>query len=88
MYARNFAKNMDNNMLCYLTYCLGGIKEYLGYTVDFLWLIGVTLWNALIYIIWQPVRLYKYLAYIHEYEVKFQKEEHKRFVKLKKTGKI
>lgn len=88
MYDRNFFKSMDIEMQWVIACCCGSIKEYIGYTINFMIIMVMCLWRSLKYIAWQPVRLYRYLIDIYEYEVKFQKEEHKRFVRLKKTGKI
>lgn len=74
MYDHDFYAKMDNLMM-------GVLKDFA------LRLVG-TLWATVRYLMLQPVRLYEYIDWCIQTELKNQRDEDIRFQSLKQNGRI
>ena len=88
MHDYNFYKELGSDVHEAILDVLYGTKEYLAYTLALAWLICIALYRVLVYLIWQPVRLYDYIEYKNALEKASAKEEATRFDNLRNTGRI
>lgn len=88
MYDYNFYEKLGSDVRESILDVLCGTREYLAYTLAFVWLICIALHKTLVYLIWQPVRLYDYIQYRKALEKASAYEEANRFDNLRNTGRI